>query len=88
MGNQSIPAACRRESNRTLDRATRYKLIESALEEMGNGTAREIANHLHFSERNAAAPRLTELVKLGRVVVIGKRKCKVTGKACTVYELA
>lgn len=38
------------------------------------------------SERNYTAPRLTELENQGIVQVIGKKKCKYTGKMVAVYQ--
>ncbi len=38
------------------------------------------------SERNYTAPRLTELENRGIVQVIGKKKCKYTGKMVAVYQ--
>lgn len=65
----------------------RRKAIIKCLEENGQMTAREVANVLGFTERNAAAPRLTELVKAGRVQVVGKKPDTVTGRTTAVYEL-
>lgn len=58
----------------------------------GNKTAKEIAVELFelglipSTERNYTAPRLTELEKMGFVKVIGKKKCKWTGKQVAVYK--
>lgn len=55
-------------------------------------TAKELAIELFIdkliptTERNATAPRLTELERLGYVRVIEKRKCQYTGKTVAVYE--
>lgn len=55
-------------------------------------TAKEIAVELHddgiipSSERNYTAPRLTELEDRDIVRVIGKKKCKWTGKMVAVYQ--
>ena len=57
-------------------------------------TAKELAIELFIdkliptTERNATAPRLTELERMGYVRVIGKRKCQYTGKTVAVYEKA
>lgn len=58
---------------------TRAKEI---LRVMGNRemTAREIANAMGFTERNAAAPRLSEMRDAGIVEVVGKKKDGLTGK--------
>ena len=55
-------------------------------------TAKEIAHELYeiglipSNERNYTSPRLTELCKMGIVKVIGKKKCKWTGKSVAVFE--
>ena len=55
-------------------------------------TAKELAIELFIdkviptTERNATAPRLTELERMGYVRVIEKRKCQYTGKTVAVYE--
>lgn len=83
-----ITKETRLESYRTLNRDSRYKEIISVLEHVEEGlTAREIADKLHYVERNAVAPRLTELCGLGIVEAIDKRKDKVTNKTVAVYVL-
>lgn len=57
------------------------------LKTKGEMTAREVANELGYVERNAAAPRLTELVKAGRVHVVGKKSDNVTGRKTAVYSV-
>lgn len=49
-------------------------------------TAREIAYALGFTERNAAAPRLTEMRSEGLVKVVGKKWDSVTGKCVAVWR--
>ena len=55
-------------------------------------TAKEIAHELYemdlipSNERNHTSPRLTELRNMGIVKVIGKKKCKWTGKSVAVFE--
>lgn len=80
-----IPRQTRRESYEAMDRETRKKEILAVLDgrEM---TAREIAKKLGFHERNAAAPRLTELRKAGRVEPCGIRIDKTTGRPVTVWR--
>lgn len=80
-----IPRQTRRESYEAMDRETRKKEILAVLDgrEM---TAREIAKKLGFHERNAAAPRLTELKKAGRVEPCGIRIDKTTGRPVTVWR--
>jgi hypothetical protein len=56
-------------------------------------TASQISNYLFtygdtkYNSRNNAAPRLTELEKLGRIKVIGKRFNCSTGRNESVYAL-
>ena len=82
-----IPRQTRRESYEAMDRETRKREILAVLDgrEM---TAREIAKKLGFHERNAAAPRLTELKKAGRVEPCGIRIDKTTGRPVTVWRKA
>lgn len=59
----------------------------------GEKTAKEIAVELfelHLipsSERNYAAPRLTELEQMGLVEVVTKKRCNYTGKMVAVYSI-
>lgn len=87
----SISSDCRTESEKTVDKALRYRQILSILSDK-EMTAKEIAvemfmrNYTATAERNNSAPRLTELCKDGRVDVVGKRVCKYTGKKVSVYQ--
>lgn len=80
-----ITAETRRESNRKTDKITRQLVI---LEALGNDemTAREIAYKLHFTDLNAVKPRLTELVKLGKIKTSGKKYDTVTDRNVAVYR--
>ena len=66
--------------NQILDRLDRPK------------TAKQIAVELFelglipSTERNYTAPRLTELVDVGIVAVVGKTKCEYTGKQVALYK--
>lgn len=81
----------RREAYDHVDKQRRYVEI---MECLGNKqmTAKEIAVEMNFrgyiptTERNFTAPRLTELEKKGKVIVIGKKKCDYTGKTVAIYE--
>lgn len=57
------------------------------LDTLGNRdmTAREIAYELHFSDLNGVKPRISEMVKKGKITVVGKRFDPVTGKKVAVY---
>lgn len=78
----------RNESILKVDRYKRYNQIRDVLKGHKEGlTAREIAEKLNYIERNATAPRLTELEKMGEVKVIGaKYDCK-TNRTVAVYAL-
>lgn len=90
---QMITDECRRDSNEKVDRAKRYMQIKEVLK--GHElTAKEVAvelfnkNYIPSTERNYSAPRLTELEKRYRVVmVVGRKKCSYTGKQVAVYKL-
>ena len=68
----------------------RYELILEHLDRPK--TAKELAVELfdlgltYSAERNMVAPRLTELEGRNIVQVIGKKKCKYTGKMVAVYQ--
>ena len=82
----------RRESNETVDRQKRYKQILEIMERK-QMSAKEISvvmsikGYTNNDDRNNAAPRLTELCKIGKVEPVGKKKCQYTGKMVTVYEV-
>src|SRR5574344_300674 len=88
----NITSETRRESYIDIQpkRQVRYEEILDRLDKPK--TAKEIAVELYdlgiipSTERNYTAPRLTELEKRGIVRVIGKRKCKQTGKMVSIYE--
>lgn len=56
-------------------------------------TAKEIAYEMYKKdyiptyERNFTSPRLTELLRSGKVKVSGKRKCEWTGKTVSVFKI-
>ena len=82
----------RHEANLNVDKQKRYLQIIEILEGK-ELTAKEIAvemfkrGYIPTSERNFAAPRLTELSIKGIVEPIGKVICKYTGKKVAVYQL-
>lgn len=73
-------------------RKIRYEQILDRLM-TGPKTAKEIAVELFdlqlipSTERNYAAPRLTELEQMGLVRAIEKKKCQYSGKTVAVYEI-
>ena len=75
----------RRESFEKTDRATRQSIILAALgdEEL---TARELLSRIGFSDMNFVRPRLTELMKSGRVEAAGKKWDNITERNVTVFR--
>lgn len=73
-------------------RKIRYEQILDRLN-CGDKTAKEIAVELYelglipSTERNYTAPRLTELMEMGYVETINRKKCKYTGKTVAVYRI-
>ena len=55
-------------------------------------TAKEIANEMYMrgmiptNERNFTSPRITEMLRDGRIEPVGKKKCDWTGKTVTVFK--
>lgn len=70
-----------------------YTWIIEALRVYEELTAREVADFLYFKEviplatRQATAPRLTELVKMGRVEVCGSTVDPFSKKRVSIYRL-
>lgn len=94
---KKITEQTRQESNLKVDRNTRYKEIIEKLYEYEEGlTAREITYKLGYTERNAVAPRLTELCNNAKsvpekyknmVVVCGKKYDNTTKTNVSVYKI-
>lgn len=89
----NITKETRRESHEKTDKNKMHGYI---LKELSGGkklTAKDIAVALYekklvaFPVRQAVAPRLTELVELGKVKVIGKAYDHDTGRNVAVYRL-
>lgn len=78
-------------ANIEVNKQKRYNEI---LECLGNKelTAKEISNEMFLkgyiptNERNFTAPRLTELLRIGSVEVVGKKKCLWTGKTVSIFR--
>lgn len=70
----------------------RQIMVLDALRQAGDCTAGELAAQMYelkltwSKDRNNAHPRLNELVELGVVAVVGKRKCDISSKTCAVYR--
>jgi predicted ArsR family transcriptional regulator len=90
----NIPKETRRESYDKIRRSLtlRQKTVLAILRELGDLTAREVADTLCFlrvtptNERNFAAPRLTELAEKGLIQAVRKKICKKTGRTVTVWS--
>lgn len=88
-----ITEETRRESHEKVDKQKRYNQIFEILKEKGSATAREISEEMFMKgyipsgERNYSAPRLTELVKKGKLETTGKKVCRFTGKKVAVYNM-
>ena len=81
-------------ANESVDREKRYKQIIDILKDNSKPmTAKEISVEMYkrgftpTSERNFSSPRITELLRNGTLDVVGKKRCKFTGKTVTVYKL-
>lgn len=83
----------RGEAHEQVDKVKRYSQIIECLRENPHMTAKEVAvrmyekGYIPTSERNFAAPRLTEMSQRGIVEPLGKTKCQYTGKTVAVYGL-
>lgn len=73
-------------SLQALDRGTIEQKILFALEQIGDGNASEIAYHLNMKTPQIR-PRATELCKAGRLVEVGMRPDRGSGKPNVVYAL-
>lgn len=90
---QDITLETRAEAHDKVDKKKRYSQIRTVLKGAPYPlSAKEIAvlmnklGYIPTTERNFAAPRLTELCETGKVEPVGKRFCKYTGRKVTVYE--
>ena len=84
----------RAEAHESVDKKKRYaEIIEIMEDNKEPMTAKEISvemfkrGYTPTAERNFSSPRITELLKNGTLDVIGKKKCKFTGKTVSVYSL-
>lgn len=79
-----ITKETRFESYMQIQPEKRKKLILSVLDRPK--TARQIARELGFYDLNAVKPRLTELVKDGKVEVLEKAVDELTARKVAVYR--
>ena len=50
-------------------------------------TARQLAYEMGYSDLNAVKPRLTELIKQGKVKRVGKALDELTGRNTSIYKV-
>ena len=83
-----ITEQCRRESFYQTDRKTRREVVLDALTEPM--TAREILHKVlpFSSDMNAVRPRITELIKQGKVTECDRKFDDLTGRTVTVFKKA
>lgn len=84
----------RREAHETVNKNIRYEQILNVLENNNRPmTAKEIANELYIkglaytNDRNITSPRITELLYLGKVDVVGRTKCEYSGKSVSCFVI-
>jgi len=65
----------------------REAFVYWGLQQLGNATDQELKVFLNFSDPNSVRPRRNELVKLGLVHAVEKRKCKITQKTVLAFEI-
>ena len=69
------------------DKQTRQRQILDAWPD-GPATAREIGKKLGYADLNAVKPRITELVRKGRLVEAGQKYDQVTDRNVTCWRKA
>ena len=84
----------RSEAHESVDKTKRYKqILEIMTDNKEPMTAKEISMEMYkrgytpTGERNFSSPRITELLRNGTLDVVGKKRCKFTGKTVSVYEI-
>lgn len=83
-----ITQETRRESNRAVDRPTRYQKILYVFSVYGPMTARQCAQVLGFFDLNAVKPRITELCRKDCLEAIGKTFDPITNRNVAVFALS
>lgn len=78
---------CQLEAYRRLRPGGRQWLIYGMLEQYGPMTAREICMKLGSNDMNYVRPRLTELVQMGKIEIIGKKLDTETDRNTSVYQV-
>lgn len=83
----------RAEAEQAVDKRKRYEQILEVMSEYQPLTAKEIAVRMYIrkyipdKDRNHVSPRLTEMMKDGRVEPVGKKYCEYTKKKVTCWSL-
>lgn len=78
---------CQLEAYRRLRPGGRQWLVFGILEQYGAMTAREVCSRLGSDDMNYVRPRLTELVQMGKIEIIGKKKDVITNRNTSVYQV-
>lgn len=82
-----IARNCQLEAYRRLRPGGRQWLVLGILEQYGAMTAREVCSRLGSDDMNYVRPRLTELVQMGKIEIIGKKKDTATNRTTSVYQI-
>ena len=84
----------RGESHESVDKSKRYEQILEILSSNHKPlTAKEISvlmynkGYSYSDERNVSAPRITELLKMGKIDCVGKKICQYTGKKVGAFVI-
>lgn len=92
MVGENTPSDTRAFANESAPRRERYVQVLECLKERPM-TAKEVAMRMHekgyipTDERNFAAPRMTELMNMGVIEPLGKKKCSFGRRMVTVYGI-
>lgn len=78
---------CQLEAYRRLRPGGRQWLIYGILEQYGAMTAREVCSKLGSDDMNYVRPRLTELVQMGKIEIIGKKRDEITDRSTSIYQV-
>lgn len=65
----------------------RQWLVFGILEQYGAMTAREVCRKLGSNDMNYVRPRLTELVQMGKIEIIGKKRDEITDRSTSIYQV-
>lgn len=65
----------------------RQWLVFGILEQYGAMTAREVCMKLGSDDMNYVRPRLTELVQMGKIEIIGKKRDEITDRSTSIYQV-